>query len=120
MKTFAAALLALAAASLASAGVVTTPIFADQIVPRSSGDCFFGVSTPSGCGDHDERAASDPDSFRPDETRRDETRRDPMMVLFEHPLVEGEKGGLARPACAACRDFPSEPRGHGSVDSPWF
>ncbi|CAJ2504365.1 Uu.00g117590.m01.CDS01 [Anthostomella pinea] len=51
MKTtaFAATLLALCA-SLASAGVVITPIHADQVVAKSGGDCFFGVSTPSGCG----------------------------------------------------------------------
>ncbi|KAI1335333.1 hypothetical protein F5Y15DRAFT_419997 [Xylariaceae sp. FL0016] len=50
MKTaFAATLLALAA-SLASAGVVITPIFQDQVVARNPGDCFFGVATPSGCG----------------------------------------------------------------------
>lgn len=46
---FAAALVALCA-SLASAGVVITPIRADQVVAPSTDDCFFGVSTPMGCG----------------------------------------------------------------------
>ncbi|KAI0487306.1 hypothetical protein F4859DRAFT_250270 [Xylaria cf. heliscus] len=37
-------------ASLASAGVVITPITKDQVVDRVAGDCFFGVATPQGCG----------------------------------------------------------------------
>ncbi|KAI1292381.1 hypothetical protein F5Y03DRAFT_400475 [Xylaria venustula] len=37
-------------ASLVSAGVVRTPIFQDQVVSKVEGDCFFGVSTPTGCG----------------------------------------------------------------------
>jgi len=37
-------------ASVASAGVVITPIFESQVVEKSSGDCFFGVTTPNGCG----------------------------------------------------------------------
>ncbi|GAW26164.1 putative secreted protein [Rosellinia necatrix] len=37
-------------ASLASAGVVITPISKDFVVPKVEGDCFFGVSTPTGCG----------------------------------------------------------------------
>ncbi|KAI0188037.1 hypothetical protein EV127DRAFT_482941 [Xylaria flabelliformis] len=37
-------------ASLASAGVVITPIVKDQVVDRVEGDCFFGVATPQGCG----------------------------------------------------------------------
>ncbi|OIW31336.1 hypothetical protein CONLIGDRAFT_631264 [Coniochaeta ligniaria NRRL 30616] len=36
--------------SLAAAGVVITPIRPDQVVEKSSDDCFFGVTTPSGCG----------------------------------------------------------------------
>lgn len=36
--------------SLASAGMVITPIKSDQVVPKDSGDCFFGVTTPQGCG----------------------------------------------------------------------
>lgn len=36
-------------ASLASAGVVITPVFADQVVQKSSGDCAFGFVTPIGC-----------------------------------------------------------------------
>jgi hypothetical protein len=47
--TFFAATLAFCA-SLASAGVVITPIRADQIVPKAADDCFFGVTTPQGCG----------------------------------------------------------------------
>ncbi|KAH6894077.1 hypothetical protein B0T10DRAFT_558242 [Thelonectria olida] len=38
------------AASLVSAGIVITPIFGNQIVPKSSGDCPYGVITPQGCG----------------------------------------------------------------------
>ncbi|POR32536.1 hypothetical protein TPAR_07256 [Tolypocladium paradoxum] len=49
MKTSLAIILA-AAASLASAGIVITPIEANQIVDKASGDCFFGVVTPQGCG----------------------------------------------------------------------
>ncbi|UNI24171.1 Secreted virulence factor mc69 [Purpureocillium takamizusanense] len=45
-----AAAAAVLAASLASAGIVITPIFSDQVVGKSSGDCFFGVVTPQGCG----------------------------------------------------------------------
>ncbi|KAI1111893.1 hypothetical protein F5Y14DRAFT_423968 [Nemania sp. NC0429] len=37
-------------ASLASAGVIITPITKDQVVPKVEGDCFFGVVTPTGCG----------------------------------------------------------------------
>ncbi|KAK7914829.1 hypothetical protein PG985_012532 [Apiospora marii] len=48
MKTTFAFLFA-AAASLASAGVVITPILADQVVPKVADDCFFGVTTPQGC-----------------------------------------------------------------------
>ncbi|OHW97871.1 hypothetical protein CSPAE12_03487 [Colletotrichum incanum] len=46
------ALLATLCASLASAGVVITPVRQNQIVPAAqkvSGDCFFGVVTPQGC-----------------------------------------------------------------------
>lgn len=43
------AILALCA-SLASAGVVITPIFDNQVVAKESGDCALGVVTPSGCG----------------------------------------------------------------------
>jgi len=47
-------LLILAAAtlftSLAAAGVVITPIRPDQVIPKASDDCFFGVTTPQGCG----------------------------------------------------------------------
>jgi hypothetical protein len=45
-----AALLVSLCVSLASAGVVTVPIKPDQVVPKTSDDCFFGVTTPSGCG----------------------------------------------------------------------
>ncbi|KAI0172511.1 hypothetical protein GGR52DRAFT_572345 [Hypoxylon sp. FL1284] len=51
MKTaFATTLLAALCATLASAGVVITPIHQDQVVPSLTGDCFFGKSTPGGCG----------------------------------------------------------------------
>ncbi|EFQ29542.1 hypothetical protein CGRA01v4_14813 [Colletotrichum graminicola] len=45
-------LLATLCASLASAGVVITPVHQDQVVPAAqkvAGDCFFGVVTPQGC-----------------------------------------------------------------------
>jgi hypothetical protein len=35
---------------LVSAGIVITKIGQDQIVDKVSGDCFFGVVTPQGCG----------------------------------------------------------------------
>ena len=35
--------------SLVSAGVVITPVRADQVVPKTDDDCFFGVTTPRGC-----------------------------------------------------------------------
>ncbi|KAI1494581.1 hypothetical protein F5X96DRAFT_527774 [Biscogniauxia mediterranea] len=47
--TFATTMLALCA-SLASAGVVITPVRPNQIVPKLAGDCFFGEVTPNGCG----------------------------------------------------------------------
>ncbi|KAJ4147845.1 hypothetical protein LMH87_002347 [Akanthomyces muscarius] len=37
-------------ASLASAGIVITPISDNMLVPKTPGDCFFGVVTPQGCG----------------------------------------------------------------------
>ncbi|KAK1977056.1 hypothetical protein LZ30DRAFT_785165 [Colletotrichum cereale] len=46
------ALLATLCASLASAGVVITPVRQNQVVPAAqkvAGDCFFGVVTPQGC-----------------------------------------------------------------------
>lgn len=36
--------------SLASAGVVIIPIKPEQVVPKASEDCYFGVVTPMGCG----------------------------------------------------------------------
>ncbi|KAI0125172.1 hypothetical protein BJ170DRAFT_686040 [Xylariales sp. AK1849] len=48
MKTTFAFVLAFAA-SMASAGVVITPIRADQVVPQNGDDCFFGVTSPAGC-----------------------------------------------------------------------
>jgi len=47
MKT--ATLLVALFASLASAGLVITPVFADQVVPKAAGDCFYGETTPHGC-----------------------------------------------------------------------
>ena len=35
--------------SLASAGIVSIPVRPEQVVPKDSGDCFFGVTTPQGC-----------------------------------------------------------------------
>jgi hypothetical protein len=37
-------------ASIVDAGIVITPIDGDQVVDSVAGDCFFGVSTPQGCG----------------------------------------------------------------------
>ncbi|KAM7209644.1 putative secreted protein [Naviculisporaceae sp. PSN 640] len=37
-------------ASLASAGVVITKITKEQVVVKNDDDCFFGVTTPQGCG----------------------------------------------------------------------
>jgi hypothetical protein len=37
-------------ASFAAAGVVITPIKPDQVVAKGAGDCWGGVTTPSGCG----------------------------------------------------------------------
>lgn len=36
--------------SLAAAGVVITPIRPEQVIPKASDDCYFGVTTPQGCG----------------------------------------------------------------------
>ncbi|KAK3330496.1 hypothetical protein B0H66DRAFT_598034 [Apodospora peruviana] len=36
--------------SLVSAGVVITPIRQEQVVVKNDDDCFFGVTTPQGCG----------------------------------------------------------------------
>ncbi|KAK1780536.1 hypothetical protein QBC45DRAFT_103926 [Copromyces sp. CBS 386.78] len=47
--TLATALLSLCA-SLVSAGVVITPIKPEQVVPKNADDCYFGVTTPQGCG----------------------------------------------------------------------
>ena len=38
-----------AAVTTVSASVVITPVFSDQVVPKTGGDCFFGVTTPQGC-----------------------------------------------------------------------
>ncbi|KHN98830.1 uncharacterized protein MAM_03292 [Metarhizium album ARSEF 1941] len=51
MKTSLALVLSVAASVVSvSAGIVITPIHPDQVVPSNSGDCFFGVVTPQGCG----------------------------------------------------------------------
>lgn len=39
----------LAAAYGASAGIVITPVFLDQVVAKVKGDCAFGEVTPHGC-----------------------------------------------------------------------
>ena len=39
----------LAAAYGASAGVVITPVFLNQVVAKVKGDCAFGEVTPNGC-----------------------------------------------------------------------
>ncbi|KAK4660193.1 Secreted virulence factor mc69 [Podospora pseudocomata] len=41
--------------SLASAGVVIIPIKPEQVVPKASEDCYFGVVTPMGCGTSQEQ-----------------------------------------------------------------
>ncbi|KPM38787.1 hypothetical protein AK830_g7763 [Neonectria ditissima] len=38
------------AISYVSAGIVITPIFGNQVVEKSTGDCPYGVITPQGCG----------------------------------------------------------------------
>lgn len=48
MKSIFALVIALGA-SMASAGVVITPVRANQVVPKNPDDCFFGVTTPNGC-----------------------------------------------------------------------
>jgi hypothetical protein len=48
MKSVIALVFAIAA-SMVSAGVVITPIRANQVVPKNADDCFFGVTTPAGC-----------------------------------------------------------------------
>lgn len=50
MKTAFAFVIISAAASLVSGSIVITPIKDDQVVKKTSGDCFFGVVTPQGCG----------------------------------------------------------------------
>lgn len=51
MKLSSLVLVTLGALSpLATAGIVITPIGEDQTVDKMSGDCFFGVVTPQGCG----------------------------------------------------------------------
>jgi hypothetical protein len=51
MKAVSLALAALSVfASLASAGVVITKITQDQVIEKNADDCFFGVTTPHGCG----------------------------------------------------------------------
>ncbi|OAQ68491.2 hypothetical protein VFPPC_04722 [Pochonia chlamydosporia 170] len=47
MKTTLALILC-TAASFVTAGIVITPIKDNQIVAKTSGDCFFGVVTPQG------------------------------------------------------------------------
>ena len=49
LATITAAVLSLCI-SLVGAGVVITPIKPEQVVPKASDDCFFGVTTPQGCG----------------------------------------------------------------------
>lgn len=45
-----ALLLALGVSQTVSAGgIVITPIFSNQVVPKASGDCAWGVVTPQGC-----------------------------------------------------------------------
>lgn len=44
-----AAFLIALCASLASAAVVKTPVFDNQIVPNQGDDCALGVTTPQGC-----------------------------------------------------------------------
>lgn len=50
MKVLSSIATLMAALQLASAGIVITPIRSDMVVEKDSGDCFFGVVTPMGCG----------------------------------------------------------------------
>jgi hypothetical protein len=43
-------IIAAAFAAAANAGLILTPIFDNQVVDKKAGDCFFGVTTPQGCG----------------------------------------------------------------------
>ncbi|KAL1836487.1 hypothetical protein VTJ49DRAFT_5076 [Mycothermus thermophilus] len=47
--TFVAAAFSLCAASLVHAGMVYIPVREEMVVPKSDGDCPFGVVTPMGC-----------------------------------------------------------------------
>ncbi|KAH7037407.1 uncharacterized protein B0I36DRAFT_359108 [Microdochium trichocladiopsis] len=54
MQTFATAitsflLSALAIQTASAGGIVVTPVFANQVVPKVRGDCAWGVVTPQGC-----------------------------------------------------------------------
>lgn len=46
---FTALIIALGASLAAGAGVVKTPVFDNQVVPKEGADCAFGVVTPQGC-----------------------------------------------------------------------
>ncbi|KAG9250091.1 uncharacterized protein F5Z01DRAFT_678124 [Emericellopsis atlantica] len=50
MKLVSLSLVAIGFAQTALGGLVITPIESDQVVEKTSGDCFFGVVTPQGCG----------------------------------------------------------------------
>jgi hypothetical protein len=50
MRLLSVTAVATAFAWTAMAGLVITPIRDNQVVEKDSGDCFFGVVTPQGCG----------------------------------------------------------------------
>ncbi|KAL6889234.1 hypothetical protein HDV57DRAFT_514164 [Trichoderma longibrachiatum] len=65
------------ALSLVAADIVITPIFEDQIVQKQAGDCFFGVVTPQGRDEDDEKSEmyDNPLNITPGSMIYDMTRR---------------------------------------------
>jgi hypothetical protein len=50
MKVFAVALALVGALPLIQAGILIVPVVREMVVEARDGDCFFGVTTPQGCG----------------------------------------------------------------------
>jgi hypothetical protein len=50
MKVFAVALALVSALPLIQAGILIVPVVREMVVEARDGDCFFGVTTPQGCG----------------------------------------------------------------------
>ncbi|KAF4773789.1 hypothetical protein HER10_EVM0004596 [Colletotrichum scovillei] len=78
------AILTTLCASLATAGVVITPVRQNQVVPAAqkvSGDCFFGVVTPQGCARSPCPAKPETDSPNPPSVPRFR----PDLAVFQIP-----------------------------------